>query len=127
MPVRFDHLKTFVHQGGGIDSDLRAHVPARVFQCLFHCDEFELIRWKLTKRAAGGCENKTGKSSVYLAPEAWKDGAMLAVDGDQPDTLVLDQPHDELAADDERLLVGERNRLLMLDCRDRRPKPGEAN
>jgi len=39
--VRFDHLETFVGERGGVDRDLRSHVPGRVGQRLLggHVDE----------------------------------------------------------------------------------------
>ena len=31
-PAGLDHLETFVHQGGGIDSDTIPHLPGRMLQ-----------------------------------------------------------------------------------------------
>ena len=52
---------------------------------------------------------------------------VLGVDGEQPLGLALDEVHHELAADDERLLVRERERLAALQRRERGRQAGGAH
>ena len=52
---------------------------------------------------------------------------MLAVDGQDGDALLLRAAHDDLAGDDERLLVGERDVLLGVERLHRRLEAGKAH
>ena len=52
---------------------------------------------------------------------------VLGVDGDDLRAGRLGERHDELAADDERLLVGQREVDALAERRDRRPQAGRAD
>ena len=57
-PSRFDHFQSFVEKGGGVDGDLRPHVPGRVFERHFRCNVPEIGGGGLAERAAGCGEDE---------------------------------------------------------------------
>ena len=51
-PVRLDHFQPFVKERGGIDRDLRAHVPGRMLQRLFERDRIKIVRRRFAEWSA---------------------------------------------------------------------------
>ena len=77
------------------------------------------------ERPAGRRQPDAGDIAGVLAQVALEDRRVLGVDRQQLSRL--GEPRDELAADDERLLVGERERLVGRERGDRGAQTGSAH
>ena len=64
---------------------------------------------------------------ALLALQALEKGTVLTVDGQNGNALLLCAAHDDLAGDDERLFVGERDVLLGVERLHRRLEAGKAH
>ena len=87
----------------------------------------ELLALLAAERAAGAGQKEFLDRLALLALQALEKGAVLAVDGQDGNALLLRAAHDDLAGDDERLLVGERDVLLGVERLHRRLEAGEAH
>ncbi len=58
QPPGFNHLEPFVHERGGIDRDLRAHLPVGMPQRLLGLHVLHLLAGQLPQRAAGSGQNQ---------------------------------------------------------------------
>ena len=116
-----DDLKAFVHQGRGVDGDLRTHCPVRVLERVGLRLSRKLLQAQAVERPARAGQNEAlDLTAVAAALQALEDRAVLAVDGDDLRAAALRRSHDELARADERFLVGKRDALFLLDRRERR-------
>ena len=79
------------------------------------------------ERAAGAGQEELLDRLALLALQALEERAVLAVNGQDGDALLLRAAHDDLAGDDERLLVGERDVLLGVERLHRRLEAGKAH
>ena len=52
--MRFDNLKTFVHQRRGVDGDLGAHIPRGMSERLLGSDPLQLITFLASERTTRG-------------------------------------------------------------------------
>ena len=52
--MRFDNLKTFVHQRRGVDGDLGAHIPRGMSERLRGSDPLQLITFLASERTTRG-------------------------------------------------------------------------
>jgi hypothetical protein len=55
---RLDHLEALVHQSGGVDRDLSAHVPGRMRERLLAGHVSHLVRAAAAERASGRREDQ---------------------------------------------------------------------
>src|ERR1043166_1139779 len=65
QPMGFDNFETFVHEGRGVDGDLRAHVPGRMPHRFGNGREFHFRLVLRAKRTTRGSEND---STYFFAP-----------------------------------------------------------
>ena len=106
--------------------DLRPHLPGRVLQCLLRRDAIERVHVVVAERAAGGGQRESIDGLHRLAPEALPDRRVLRVDRAQLRAAVcvrLEGGAHDVPADDEHLLVGERDDLAGLERPQRRLQP----
>ena len=108
------NLKTFVHHGGRINSDLGSHLPSRVVQGHLGGDSGQGFLALSEKRSAGSGEDHLAHGSAILPHEGLEHGRVLAVHGDDTGTGALRFFGDELSGCDEGLLVGEGDDLPCL-------------
>ena len=104
---RFDDLQALVHQGGGVDRNLRAHVPVGVFEGHFGGDGSEVLPRFAEKGAAGGRQQYFIQVAVPVSFEALENRRMFRVDREDSDPLFGRPGHHQLAARHQRLFVGE--------------------
>ena len=79
------------------------------------------------KRPAGGGQDEPLDRARALAAQQLEDRRVLGVDRQDPRLGRLGERRDELAADDEALLVGEREVDALAERDDRRPEAGDAD
>ena len=125
--VRLDHLEALVHQRRRVDRDLAAHRPRGVLERVLDADVLELGARAAAERAAGGGDHEPVDGAGRLARDQLVQRGVLGVDGDQLGAGGLGQRHHEVAADDERLLVGERDVDALGERDDGRAEPGRAD
>ena len=94
---------------------------------LLHAGLRELVAGPASERAARAGEHDALEVLAPLAAHRHRERGVLGVDGQQPLRLALDEVGHELAADDEALLVRERERLARLQRRERGRQPGRAD
>ena len=126
-PAGLHDLEAFVHEGGGVDGDLCAHVPCGVLEGIGGGDGQQLFLAERAERAAGAGEQDLLDFVVALADEALEDGRVLAVNGQDGHVVLLGELADEFSGDDERLLVGQAYLLAGPDGMDGGLKAGEAD
>ena len=107
--------------------DLAAHRPRRVRERLLDRDVLQLGARAAAERAAGGGQDELVDRPRPLAGEQLVQRRVLGVDGDDLRAGRLGERHDELAADDERLLVGQREVDALAQRRDGRAEAGRAD
>ena len=90
-------------------------------------DLLELAARAPAKRAAGRGQDEVLDRPGPLAGDQLMQRGVLGVDGQDLRAGRLRERHHELAADDERLLVGEREVDALAERRDRRAEPGGAD
>ena len=122
-----DHLEALVHQRRRVDRDLAAHVPRRVGERLLDGDLRQLGSRAPAERAARGGQDELLDGARPFAREQLVQGGVLGVDRQDLRAGGLGERHHELAADDERLLVGEREVDALAERRDRRAEAGRAD
>ena len=126
--VGLDHLEALVHQRRRVDRDLAAHRPRRVLERLLDRHGVQLRARAAAERAAGGGEHEPSiVPTRRLAGDQLVQRGVLGVDRDDLRAGRLGERHDQLAADDERLLVGEREVDPLGQRHDRRAEPGRAD
>ena len=104
--VRLDDLEPLVHERRRVGGDDEPHVPGRMRERLLGRDIRQLIAGAPAERTAGCREHQPAHLAVLARAQRLRDRRVLGVDGDD-----LPGPRrrcHQLAADDERLLVGER-------------------
>ena len=68
-PMRLDHLQPFVEECGGIDRDLRTHVPGRMLERLFDGDDRQICSpGSFAERSAGCGQNDPRELSESARP-----------------------------------------------------------
>ena len=96
-------LKALVHEGGGVDGDLGAHVPRGVRERVCGGDGLELSARLAVEGAAGAGEPNAVDLARPLADEALEDGRVLGVHRDK--AAGLGKGHEQVAAADDGFLV----------------------
>ena len=125
--VGLDELEALVHERRGVDRDLAAHRPGGVLEGLLDGDRGKLGTAAAAERAPARRQDEPLDGPGALAVEELVQRRVLGVHGDDPRAGRLRELHDELAADDERLLVGEREVDALAERRDRRAEAGGAD
>ncbi len=141
QPVRLDHLQALVRERRRVDRDLGSHRPGRVAEGLLRAHGGE-VRGLVEEGAAGRGQDERSDTGQRLADEALPDGRVLAVDRAEPGQRarerihrafarhpgcqVASQRHHEVAAGDERLLVGRSDDLARCERRDDRSEADDA-
>ncbi len=117
-PAGLDHFEAFVEEGGGVDGDLAAHDPGRVFEGLFEGDLGEGINGPdgpVTEGAATGGEPEVADGGRGFVFEALEDGGVFAVDGEDADSVATGFVHDDATSHDEDFLGGDGDVLAGAD------------
>ena len=127
QPVRLDHLEALVHQRRGVDRDLPAHRPGGMAQGVLDRHRLEIGRRAPAEGAARRRQDERLHRARPLAGEELVQRRVLGVDGDELRAGRLAQRHDELAADDEGFLVGERDVDALGERDDGRAEPRRAD
>ena len=121
QPVRLDHLEPLVHQRRRIDRDLPAHPPGRMLQ---RVGRRSPLRVPTPARPRNGPPEAVRIEPPHLgavaAVQALVDGVVLAVDRQDRDAAPARRLGDDAAGHHEHFLVGERDRLAVLDRREHR-------
>ena len=125
--VGLDDLEPFVHERRRVDRDLRAHGPRGMRERLLHRRQGQLFPAPSQERPAGTRDDHAAEVIAALPTQALRQRGVLRVDGHKPLRLSLDQVHDQLAPDDERLLVGERQGLPGLEGGQGGAQPDRAD
>ncbi len=107
QPAGLDALQPLVEEGGAVHGDLLPHLPVGVSQRLLGGDPVHLLGRRIAEGAAGGGEDDALDAVRLFAPEALPDGGVLAVDGAELGAVASGLGGDELAGDDQDLLVGQ--------------------
>lgn len=120
--VCLDDLQALVDQGRGVHGDDRAHGPGGVREGVGgrHVRQFRLRT--APERASGGGDDELAHVGPGAGGEGLEEGGVLGVDRD--DLARLRHRLHQRAADDERLLVGEREGTARLQGGEGR---GEAD
>ena len=108
-----DALKTLVHEGGGIDGDLRTHVPRWMGQGILTSNIGKFIESAPIERAARTREPDAMRLARILTEQALENGAMFRINGKH--LTRLDHGHQQIATHDQGLLVGKRQSLAALE------------
>ena len=127
QPVRLDQLQALVGERGGVDGDLRAHVPGRMRQRVRRRHLGKVASHTAAERASGGRQDEAGDGCRVAALEALMECRMLAVDGEQQPSAPASGGDRELACGDKALLVRERERHAVLERPERRANAREAD
>ncbi len=120
---RFDELEPLVDQGRGVDADLGAHRPGRMPQRLLPADGREGRRIAMQERSTGGRQDEPPNLRAGAAAQRLVKGDVLAVDRHDLDAVRVREVGQQPAGDDQRLLVGQSDRLA-LPRAPRRPEGG---
>ena len=114
-PFGFDDFKTFVHHRGGVDRDLRAHLPIRVFECVSCGNGLHLLTGKRTERSAGSGQEDLLNLRPVFAYKRLEDRGMFAIYGEYRRVVLKCQLADNLSCHNERFFVREGNGLTGFD------------
>jgi hypothetical protein len=125
--VGLHDLKALVHQRRRVDGDLAAHRPRRVVERLLDGHARQLGACAPAEGSARGGDRDPLQRAGRHAVQQVVDGRVLGVDGQQPRTGGLGQLGDELATDDQRLLVGQREVDALPQRRDGRAQAGRPD
>ena len=122
---RLDTLQALVHKGGGVDGDLCPHGPRGMRQGVLAGHVVEILARTAKERTARtGKPNAVGLAWI-LTQIALIDGGVLGVDRNE--LTRLRQWHQQVAANDERLLIGKCKTLVRGQGSMARFEPGSAH
>ncbi len=107
--------------------DLAAHRPRRVVQRLLDRHPGQLRARATAERSARGGQHEPVHGARPLALQQLVQRRVLGVHGDDLRPGRLGELHHELAPDDQRLLVGQREIDALAQRGDGRPQPGRAD
>ncbi len=105
--VGLDDLEALVHQGRGVDRDLRSHRPGRMGQRLVHADRAQLVGAPAPERSPRGGQQQAGDVVGTPGAQALVERAVLRVDRDDLGPGCPAGPRHHRGAGDDRLLVGQ--------------------
>src|SRR5207247_8543525 len=104
-------LVALVRERRGVDRHLRPHAPCGMAQGLLSGDRAERGERTIAERSARRGHGDPADARRLYAGHALPEGRVLAVDGPQALPRPAARRSDEVAPDDEHLLVGERDIL----------------
>src|SRR6266566_863401 len=119
----FDDFERLVDERGGIDRDLLAHRPGRMFERFGHRRARDPLGAPGAERAARRGENEPRELGRPAPRHALQDGAVLGIDRDDFATALTRRLRDQLARHHQRFLVRQRDAFAHLECRERRFEP----
>ena len=119
--VRLDHLQPLVDQRRRVDGHHGAHVPGRVRQRLLDRDVVQLLDRPAAERPAARGQHQPAYLVGRAAAQALRQRAVLGVD--RHDLAGLGAVDDQGAADDQALLVGQRERVAGVERGQGGPQP----
>nr|GEU28237.1 hypothetical protein [Tanacetum cinerariifolium] len=120
QPVGLDHFQALVHHGGGIDRNLAAHRPVRMFARLLGRHVFQRGDVAREEWPAGCGEQDLGHAGRRVAHgrhaaaklrHRLEDGVVFAIDGQQDGAGFGHGVHEQLAGHDQRFLVRQQDFL----------------
>ena len=123
--MRLDQLEALVEERRRVDRDPPAHLPGRVRERLGDRDLGQILA--LAERAArSGQDQRSDRAGAALAVDQLVERRVLGVDRDDRGAGGLGERGDERAADDQALLVREREVDALGERDDRRAEAGRA-
>ena len=128
-----DQLEPLVHQGGRIDRDLAAHVPARMGAGLLRRDRGESSAAGVRRNGPPEAVSSTrrtpwpGTPGLRAGRQALEDRVVLAVDRDQGGAAAARRLDQQRPGHHQRFLVGEQHALAGSRRRQRRRQAGRAD
>ena len=123
--VGLDQLEPLVHERGGVDRDLAAHVPGGVGERLLASHVLEV--GAAAEGTAAGGEHEAVDGARPLGGHELVQGGVLGIHRYQLCAGALGKGGHELAADHEALLVREREIDSLAECGDRGAQAGRAH
>src|SRR6266404_1898853 len=115
----FDDFERLVDERGGIDRDLLAHRPGRMFERFGHRRTRDPLGTPGAERAARRGENEPRELGRPAPRHALQDGAVLGIDRDDFAAALTRRLGDQLARHDQRLFICERDTLASTQRRQR--------
>ena len=127
--VRLDDFQTLVHQGAGVDGDLRTHLPGRVRQSLVDANVGQIRKSAATERATTRRQDDATDLAVVECgrPQALVHRTVLAVHRHQFGARRGAQWLHHRGTGDEAFLVGERQPFAGSQRANRDLEAGEAD
>ena len=107
QPVRFNDLKAFIHQCGGVDRNAVPHAPGGMVEGPLHGGSGDLVGGRAEERASGGGQHQLGGFGSFPGAQALVDAVMLAVDRQQLDPALGGECRDQFPRSDENFLIGQ--------------------
>src|SRR6266566_8984382 len=123
----FDDFERLVDERGGIDRDLLAHRPGRMFERFGHRRARDPLGAPGAERAARRGENEPRELGRPAPRHALQDGAVLGIDRDDFAAALTRRLGDQLARHDQRLFICERDALAGTQGRERCFEASRAN
>ena len=123
--MRLDHLEALVHQRGRVDRDPAAHLPGGMGERLLRGDPGEV--GAAAEGPAGRGQDQPLNRARPLRADQLVERRVLGVHRDDLGVRGLGERRDQLAADHQALLVGEREVDALRQRDDRRAEAGGAD
>ena len=108
-PARLDDFEPLVHERGRVDRDLAAHLPSRMPERLLNGHVAQFDRGPVEERTPRTGEHDPANIFAPVTLKRLEDRVVLAVDREDPRAGLGGGTRDQLACNDEHLLVRERN------------------
>ena len=129
-PVRLDHFQSFIEESGGIDRDLRTHVPGRMFQRLLGSDRRRTRRWRFAKRSAGRGQRSTGverRRERSRPSRHWKIALCSLSTGRTRTPFLRRRAHHRFTGHDQDFFARDRQIFARFDRRQRRSQSARSD
>src|SRR5712691_1831020 len=115
-PVCFDYLESFVHQGRGVDRDLRSHVPCRMTKRFGDARFLHLCFVLCPKRPARGCQYYSSDFRALFSAQALMKGVVLRVNRQKLRARRSSSARHQLAGYHQCLFVRKSHSLPRFEC-----------
>ena len=125
--VGLDQLEALVHERGRVDGDLAAHRPGGMGERLLDGDRLQLGGLAAAERSPRRGEDQLEHGAGPLGGQQLVQRRVLGVDRDDRGPGGLGELRYQLAADDQRLLVGQRQVDPLAQRRHRRHQARRAH
>ena len=127
QPVGFDDLQPFIKHGCRIDGDLPSHMPCGMLQTIRQRDLLQFLCRSPAERTAGCSKNEPVQPLPVLPEQALENGAVFAVDRPDKNTRLISRRSHQCATGHQRLFIGKRQFLSLMDRFQRRCQSGDAH